>query len=253
MPVVGGARGQRRAAELAVDADPEVRDPPALRVHGPQDVVLHQGGQPEVLRRERTGGVVAGHGARVVGGAAGVEVDANEDVCLGHVGAHVAGRHIVVHALGREEAARDVVGLGAADRRRAGPGHDHGEALGLEELGRVELERERLVGLVNGLARLRLPDATGIDAAVAGVEEDGQVAVARGRGVRHARPGLEEPGVDGMPAGSQAAGGRGAERCPRRARRLHDEHHGCDDEHEGASAPGPQRAHSRRTGAPRGR
>ena len=53
--VVGRGRGERRTAELAVVDHAEVGDPPALRVHGVEHVVLHQRGQTEVLRRERAG------------------------------------------------------------------------------------------------------------------------------------------------------------------------------------------------------
>ena len=69
-----------------------------------------QVGEAEVLGAERAGGVVARDAARVVGRAAGVEVDADEQVGLGRVGADVAGGDVVVHALRREEAAGDVVG-----------------------------------------------------------------------------------------------------------------------------------------------
>jgi hypothetical protein len=51
---------------LAVAGHPKVGDPPALCVHGAEDVVLDQRRQAEVLRREGSGGVVARNGAGVV-------------------------------------------------------------------------------------------------------------------------------------------------------------------------------------------
>ena len=63
----------------------------------------------------------------------------------------------------------------------------------------IELHRECLVLLVDRLARFRLADPARIDAAVAGVEEHGHVAVARGRVELDARPRLEFLGVDGPP------------------------------------------------------
>ena len=201
MPVVGRGGAQRRPAELAVVGDPEIGDPPALRVHGAEDVVLDQRRQAEVLRRERPVGVVAGHGTGVVRGASGVEVDSHEDIRPGLVRADVPGGYVVVHALHREETTGDVAGQRADHRLGLGSRHDHGETLRPEELHRVELDRESLVGLVDRLARLGLAYAPRVDAAVAGVEEDSQMAVARRRLVLDARAGLEVARVDGARGG----------------------------------------------------
>ena len=134
---------------------------------------------------------------------------------------------------------------GAPPSRSAGPRHHDGEALALEDRHGVELDRQRLVLLVDRLARLGLADPSRIDATVAGVEEDGQVAVARRRGELHARPRLEVLVVDGLarrraaatepPAGEEDVTQRGRLPSPtaRTAVRTH------------PSEIAPQRAHSR--------
>jgi hypothetical protein len=116
VPVVGRGGAERRPTELAVVGHPEIGDLPALRVHGAEDVILDERRQTEVLRREGPGGVIARHGTGVVRGAPGVEVDAHEDIRLGHVGADVPGRHVVVFALDGEQAAGDVATLGSYHR-----------------------------------------------------------------------------------------------------------------------------------------
>ena len=101
-----------------------------------------------------------------------------------------------MHALHGEEATGDVAGQGADHRLGLGSRHDHREPLRPEELHCVELDRKGLVGLVDRLARLGLPHAPWVDATVAGVEEDSQMAVARCRLVLDARAGLEVRRID---------------------------------------------------------
>ena len=80
-----------------------------MGVHGRQHVALHQVRQAQVVRRERPHGVVAGHRPGV-GRRARVEVDAEQDIGVGIVGAHVPGGHIVMGALDREDPVLDVAG-----------------------------------------------------------------------------------------------------------------------------------------------
>ena len=61
---------------------------------------------------------------------------------------------------------------------------------------------------MNGLARLGLTHASGVEAAVARIEENGQVAVTRRRRVLDARAGLEVARVDGSARGQAPQGGR---------------------------------------------
>jgi hypothetical protein len=72
---------------------------------------------------------------------------------------------------------------------------------------RVELDRKRLVGLVNCLARTGLAHAPWVEAAVAGVKENGLVVVAGRRRVLDTGTGFEVSGVNGAARGVRPEAG----------------------------------------------
>jgi len=102
MVVVRGCRRERRPAQLAVVDHAEVGDPqPCAFMAARTSVwtsVAASGSAPRRVGRCRSRDA-----ARVERGATGVEVDADEDVGLRHIGADVPGGHVVVLALDGEE------------------------------------------------------------------------------------------------------------------------------------------------------
>ena len=103
-----------------------------------------------------------------------------------------------MHSLGGEEPVVDVRCAGAAHGLVPCTRHDHREALLPQQGHGVELDRQGLVRLVDGLAVLVLAHPAGIEATVTGIEEDREVAVARRGRVGHAGTGLEAAGIDRM-------------------------------------------------------
>ena len=169
----------------------------------------------------------------------GVEIDADQNVRLGHVGADVAAGDIAQVARNGVEAAGDIAGLWAGHRcvRRARDGD--GETVGPEQRQGVQLDRERFGRLVHRLTRLRDAHTPRVDAAVAGVEEDRLMAITRGRCEGPAGSRLEDGGVDGVTPGRAARGGNdeGRRRSGRARRRRR----------AGRTPPGrPGRPHGRR-------
>jgi len=76
---------------------------PPLRVHLGEDIVLYQVGQPQINGREGSGVVVGRDASSVLGGSTDVHVDADQNVGLGEVGAHIPSCHIIELALYGEE------------------------------------------------------------------------------------------------------------------------------------------------------
>ena len=161
--------------------------------------------------------------------AAGVEVDADEDVRLGHVGAHVPGGHVVVLALDGEEPAGDVAGSGAEHRLVLGPRHHHGEAPwpAAAPWCRARPGGSRRPRRWSGRtrSRRRRPDR-GRRARHRGRRSDGDRPTVGAYSMQ--APGLEEPGVDGAALVQPPHRGRRAETVragtaptPRRRRQDH--------------------------------
>ncbi len=162
--------------------------------------MLDEVGELQALLGEGAVGIVRGEAARVRGRPARIEVDPDEDIRPRQVRADVAGRDVVVRADEGEEPSVDVGRRQAQHRRLGGPRHDHAVAVGSEQCHCVELHREREGRLGDRRPRGRAPDATGVDAAVPGVEEDREVPVPGGRRERLARAGGEVRGIEGLPS-----------------------------------------------------
>ena len=86
--------------------------------------------------------------------------------------------------------------------RVAGAGHHHPEPVSPQEGHGVELDRQGLGRLVDGLPELGDADGPGVESAVAGIEHDCLLTIPLGRSIGHTRTGGEGGGSSACDSGA---------------------------------------------------